>query len=133
VILDTDVLSAIVSPRCPERVVTELDEAEGTIYTTAVTWGEIAYGLARHARGDRLRRVYETRVLPALEILAFDQECAEVYGRLRAQLEKRGERLGEADLMIAAITLRHDLMLVSGNTRHFSRVPGLKLVNWLEG
>jgi tRNA(fMet)-specific endonuclease VapC len=133
VILDTDVLSAIVSPRCPERVVKELADAEGPVYTTAVNWGEIAYGLARHARGDRLRRAYETRVLPALEILAFDQECAEVYGRVRARLEKKGERLGEADLMIAAIALHHGLTLVSGNTRHFSRVPGLKLVNWLQG
>lgn len=132
-ILDTDVLSAIVSPRCPERVVKELEQAEGPIHTTAVNWGEIAYGLVRHARGDRLRRAYETRVLPALEILAFDAECAEVYGRLRARLEKKGERLGEADLMIAAIALHHGLTLVSGNTRRFSRVPGLALVNWLEG
>jgi tRNA(fMet)-specific endonuclease VapC len=133
VILDTDILGAIVSPRCPERVVKELADAEGPIYTTAVNWAEIACGLARHARGDRLRRAYETRVLPALEILAFDQECAEVYGRVRARLEKKGECLGEADLMIAAIALHHGLTLVSGNTRHFSRVPGLKLVNWLQG
>lgn len=132
-ILDTDVLSAVVSPRCPERVVKELGGTEGPIYTTAVNWGEIAYGLARHARGDRLRKAYETRVLPALEVLGFDQECAEVYGRLRARLERKGEPLGEADLMIAAIALHHGLTLVSGNTRHFSRVPGLKLVNWLEG
>ena len=132
-ILDTDVLSAIVSPRCPGKVVRELEQAEGPIHTTAVNWGEIAYGLARHARGDRLRKAYEMRVLPALEILAFDRECAEVYGRVRAGLEKKGEHLGEADLMIAAIALHHGLTLVSGNTRHFSRVPGLKLVNWLEG
>lgn len=132
-ILDTDVLSAIVSPRCPERVVKELEGAEGPIHTTAVNWGEITYGLVRHARGNRLRKAYETRVLPALEVLAFDAECAEVYGGLRARLEKKGERLGEADLMIAAIALHHGLTLVSGNTRHFSRVPGLALVNWLEG
>ncbi len=131
-ILDTDVLSAIISPRCPERVVRELTQAEGPIHTTAVNWAEIAYGLARHPRGDRLRRAYETRVLPALEVLDFDRGCAEVYGRVRAGVEKKGERLGEADLMIAAIALHHDLTLVSGNTRHFSRVPGLRLVNWLE-
>ena len=132
-ILDTDVLSALVSPGCPDRVRRELAEAEGDIYTTAVNWGEIAYGLARHPSGERLREAYETRVLPALEVLGFDEQCAEVYGRLRAGLEKKGRRLGEADLMIAAIALHYDLPLVSGNTRHFSRVPGLRLVNWLEG
>jgi len=132
-ILDTDVLSAIISPRCPDRLVRELAEAEGPVYTTAVNWGEIAYGLARHPRGDRLRAHYERLVLPALEMLPFDGDCAEAYGRLRAELEKKGERLGEADLMIAAIALHHGFTLVSGNTRHLSRVPGLKLANWLEG
>ncbi len=36
------------------------------------------------------------------------------------------------DLLIASIALRHDLPLITGNTRHFSRVPGLRVENWLE-
>jgi predicted nucleic acid-binding protein len=130
VILDTDVLSAIVSPRCPARVAQELERAEEPIHTTAVNWAEICYGLARHPAGDRLRERYDRMVLPALEILAFDGACAEEYGRLRARLEQEGQRLGEADLMIAAIALEHSLTLVSGNVRHFARVPGLGIVNW---
>jgi len=130
-ILDTDVLSVIVSPRCPPRVREELEHAEGPIYTTAVNWAEICYGLARHPSGGRIRQRYEKQVLSALEILDFDTPCAEVYGQLRAELEAKGRRLAEADLMIASIALRHQLLLVSGNIRHFSRVPGLKLANWL--
>jgi len=57
--------------------------------------------------------------------------CAEIYGRLRADLERRGVPLNDTDLMIASIALRHDLTLVTGNPRHFSRLPGLKLENWL--
>jgi len=132
-ILDTDVLSAIVSPRCPPRVRAELEGAEGPIHTTAINWAEICYGLARHPSGVRLRQRYEKLVLPALEILDFDASCAEVYGPLRRDLEARGERLAEADLMIASIALRHKLVLVSGNIRHFGRVPGLELVDWLAG
>jgi tRNA(fMet)-specific endonuclease VapC len=131
VILDTDMLSAIVSPRCPPRVARELERARGPVHTTAVNWAEICYGLARHPAGERMRQRYRKLVLPALEILDFDAGCAEVYGRLRAELEARGERLAEADLMIASIALRHGLLLVSGNTRHFGRIPGLKLENWL--
>jgi len=52
-------------------------------------------------------------------------------GSLRARLESRGQRLAEADLMIAPVALRHDLTLVSGSTQHFQRVPGLQLANWL--
>lgn len=130
-ILDTDVLSAIVSPHCPPRVARELERAEGPIYTTAINWAEICYGLARHPAGERLRERYRKLLLPAIHILDFDSPCAEVYGELRARLESRGQRLAEADLMIAAIALRHDLTLVSGNTQHFRRVPGLRLANWL--
>jgi len=130
-ILDTDILSAIVSPRCPTRIAQELEQTQGPIHTTAINWAEICYGLARHPAGQRLRAVYDQRVLPALDILEFDAASAEVYGDLRATLEARGQRLGEADLMIAAVALRNDLALVSGNTRHFRRVPGLTLVNWL--
>jgi tRNA(fMet)-specific endonuclease VapC len=131
-ILDTDILSAIVSPRCPERIVNELERAQGQIFTTAINWAEICFGMARHPKGEFLREKYQKLILPALDILDFDENCAEVYGLLRAALEKKGERLAEADLMIAAIALRHQLPLISGNTRHFSRVPGLKFENWLE-
>jgi len=130
-ILDTDILSAIVSPRCPARVAQELERAQGPIHTTAVNWAEICYGLARHPGGERLRERYRKLILPALVILDFDQSCAEVYGRLRAELEAAGERLGEADLLIAAVALRHRMPVVTGNTRHFRRVPGLELQDWL--
>jgi len=133
VILDTDVLSAVVSQRCPERVERELARAREAIHTTAVNWAEICYGLARHPSGVRLRERYERLVLPTLEVLPFDEECAAFYGSLRAELEGEGLPLAEADLMIASVALRHDLVLVSGNTRHFGRVPGLKLDNWLNG
>ncbi len=82
--------------------------------------------------GGGLRDRYERLVLPALEILAFDEGCAEVYGSLRAELEEEGEPLAEAELMIASIALRHDLMLVSGKARHFGRVPDLRFANWLD-
>ena len=130
-ILDTDILSAIVSPRCPGALSSRLEAHNGPLYTTAVNWGEICFGLARHPSGRRLRNRYQELILPALEILPFDSPSAEVYGALRALLEKQGRPLAEADLMIAAIALNYSLPLASANTRHFSRIPGLSLHNWL--
>lgn len=57
--------------------------------------------------------------------------AAEVYGPLRAQLEGEGRRLDEPDLRIASIALSRELTLVTGRVRHFSRVPGLEVENWL--
>jgi len=50
-----------------------------------------------------------------------------VYGQVRAQLESAGRPLADADLQIAATALVHDLELVTGNVKHFARVPGLRV------
>jgi tRNA(fMet)-specific endonuclease VapC len=62
--------------------------------------------------------------------LPFDDAAAEAYGRLRAELARRGTLIGPNDLMIAAIALARDLTLVTHNTVEFSRVPGLRLDDW---
>ncbi len=64
--------------------------------------------------------------------LPFDQAAAEEYGRLRAYLEARGTPIGHEDTQTAAIALANDLTVVTGNVRHFQRVPGLAVENWLE-
>jgi tRNA(fMet)-specific endonuclease VapC len=125
VILDTNVLSAIVAGRGPAGLRERVQQATGPIYTTAVNWGEVCYGFSRHPAGAQQRAVYEREILPFLGMLDYTAECAEIYGALRGRLAGRG------DLVIASIALRHDLTLVTGNTRHFSRVPGLRVENWL--
>ncbi len=65
-------------------------------------------------------------------VLPFDEEAAEEYGRLGAHLEAQGTPIGEADTQIAAIALANDLTVVTGNVRHFERVPGLNVENWLD-
>ena len=65
-------------------------------------------------------------------VLPFNEAAAEIYGALRADLERIGKRLDDPDLRIASIALSRDLTLVTGNVRHFERVPGLRIENWLE-
>ena len=60
----------------------------------------------------------------------IDDPAAEAYGRLRAELARRGTPIGPNDLMIAAIALAYALTLVTHNTAEFSRVPGLRLEDW---
>ncbi len=68
---------------------------------------------------------------PRVQILPFDRPAAEAYGKLRAALERSGRPLPDPDLMIAAIALVRRLTLVTGNVRHFVRVPELQIENWL--
>jgi tRNA(fMet)-specific endonuclease VapC len=95
-----------------------------------VTLGELLYGAARITNVELAERV-RAQVLAAQRVLPFDESAAEMYGPLRARLERDGKRLDDADLMIASIALSRDLTLVTGNVRHFSRVPDLRVENWL--
>ena len=54
------------------------------------------------------------------------------YGEIRWELEKQGLRIGDMDMFIAATALEEDLILVTGNVKHFERIPGLKVENWME-
>ncbi len=64
-------------------------------------------------------------------MVPFDEAAARRYGALRAYLERQGTPLADADLRIAAIALVRGLVMVTGNVRHFQRVPGLVVENWL--
>lgn len=73
------------------------------------------------------------RFFGPLEILPFDEEAALQTARLRAALEKKGKPLGDLDSLIAGHALSANLVLVTKNTREFSRVKGLRLENWVAG
>lgn len=133
-LLDTNVLSEIIAGDPPPSLLLRLAmTAPEDRATSSITLGELLYGAHRlksgysNLHGD-INRVAGTDIW----VLPFDQEAAEEYGRLRAYLEAQGTPIGQADTQIAAIALANDLTVVTGNVRHFERVPGLTVENWLE-
>jgi tRNA(fMet)-specific endonuclease VapC len=132
-LFDTDTLSHVLrrapSPALLVRLASVAPEDQ---FTTAITVGEMVYGANRSPRRDDLLRQFEDRLWPTMHILPFDRAAAETYGVLRAGLEQSGTPLAESDLRIAAIALSHHLTVVTGNVRHFSRIPGLAVENWID-
>ena len=104
-------------------------EPQEQVFTSAITVGELIYGAARRGLADLDSRI--AALLATLPAISFDEAAAYRYGFVRAELEGAGRRLDDPDLRIASIALANDLVLVSGNQRHFSRVPDLQLENWL--
>jgi tRNA(fMet)-specific endonuclease VapC len=129
---DTDVISSALSPSPPLHLVRRLARTPPREQcTTSITLGELVYGAERAGRSALVEHLREI-VTAAHAVLPFDATAAEVYGRLRAELERDGRRLDDPDLRIASIALARELTLVTGNVRHFARVPGLSVENWLE-
>lgn len=121
-VVDTDVLVDYLRDHGDRarRVAFELEK--GYLATTAITAFELRVG----ATSKRRRTVVEV-LLEALRILPLDGDAAERAADARRDLLARGEDIGVADSLIAGICLANDAMLITRNTKHFMRVPGLKV------
>ncbi len=127
-LFDTDAISEVLKPRPAAGYVTWLAAMpREEQFTSAVVVGELFKGAFRSSAAARHLENVEKRVLPAVTVLSYDVAAARVYGQVRAQLESAGRPLADADLQIAATALVHDLELVTGNVKHFKRVPGLRV------
>ena len=127
-LFDTDAISEVLKPRPAAGYVRWLAAIpREEQFTSAVVVGELYEGAFRSSAAVRHLENVENRVLPAVTVLSYDVAAARVYGQVRAQLESAGRPLADADLQIAATALVHDLELVTGNVKHFKRVPGLRI------
>lgn len=128
-LLDTNICSAMF--RRPAIVAHRMFQYSGRLYIPTIVLGELhawAYSLQNPQRIltliDELKK--------DVQVLLFDENCAVHYGQARAKMLKVGLAAGEADLMIAAVALAHDLVLVTNNTADFVNVPDLTIVDWLK-
>ncbi len=95
----------------------------------AVVAFEIEYGTLKAGNPERRRKELGL-LLSTVRILPFDLRDAEIAARLRVELEKRGEAIGQMDFMIAATALANDCVLITNNRAEFSRVPKLRIEDW---
>lgn len=99
---------------------------------SAMTASELLHGVHRAdgaVRRGRRERFVE-RLLLTIPVLPFTLEVARTHSRLWADLQKRGEVIGAHDLVIAATALTHDMTMLTGDQRHFSRIETLKVSLW---
>ncbi len=99
------------------------------IAVCSVVKAELFYGSIRSNNPKKVLQVQKAFVEQFIS-LPFDDRCALIYGKLRANLASTGTPIGSNDLLIAAIALANNLILVTHNIREFSRVNGLKLEDW---
>jgi predicted nucleic acid-binding protein len=133
-LLDTDILSEIIKQRSAPvaaRAAEYLLE-QGRFTTSSMSVAEIVYGFRRMGRDDRVAQ-FEAAIDTA-EVLPFDDAAGRLAGRINADLEKAGKLIGMPDVMIAAIALRNQMSIATGNVAHFLQVHsvGYEIVidNW---
>ena len=134
-LLDTDIISNLTRRTPSTALIAKMSSVPPEDqFTSSITLGELLYGAYRvPAYTSLFMDRIESVLIPNLPILPFDAAAARRYGAVRAELERRGTPLGEADLRIGSIALSRGLTVVTGNVRHFQRIPGLPVENWLQG
>jgi tRNA(fMet)-specific endonuclease VapC len=95
---------------------------------SAITEGELLFGLAKKPEAIQLKRLVH-EFLIRVDVLPWDSVIAECYGKLRADMQKKGRSLGNFDMLIAAHALALELTLIT-NDSAFSQVSGLNLEDW---
>ncbi len=131
ILIDTNICIAYLhGDRNVTRKLLQADEAD-CIMIPGMVEGELFYGVEKSSLREE-NREKTVQLLSLFPVCHADDAVMKKFGELKASLEKEGNRVDDADVLIAATALCADATLVSGNIRHFRRFKGLKLENWFE-
>ena len=127
-LLDTNTVSHLIK-RHPQATQRLLAVPMHSLGISAITAGELAFGLAKRPEAVALRAAVH-EFLRRVDVLPWDADVAQTYGRLRAQMQSEGIGLSALDMQIAAHALHVQAILVSSD-QAFGRLTQLKHENWL--
>lgn len=131
-LFDTDTISNILKRSPSETLLNRLKSIPvGEQFISTITVAEIVYGAMKSEHPKRHLYNLDNILLPAVNVINFDSSAAFQAGCIRAELEKKGEPLSFTDIQIAAIAIAHNMLLVTGNLRHFLRIKDLRVENWI--
>ena len=129
-LLDTNILSACLRGE-PRALLNRLAGlAPNRLHVSCIVLAELTAGAELGTRKAATLAALAD-MTDGMTALPFDADCATVYGRIRAALERKGSPIGPMDMLIAAQALAAGLVLVTDNLREFRRVPGLQCENWM--
>ena len=130
-LLDTNILSYFIRGRhtgLNAHLVEAIGREKAGI--SAIVRAEMRFGQSGMLPNDKRRRAIDL-LLDQLPTLPWTAAAADAYGSLKTHLQSDGQPIGELDTQIGAHALAEGLILVTHNTRHFERIPGLKLEDWM--
>lgn len=131
-LLDTNVCIALINGTAPRvRARSEQAARQGkSLATSSIVAHELWYGVSKSDRIAQNANRLAAFLLRAVSVLDYSATDAQAAGEIRAELERRGQRIGEYDTLIAGQAFSRNLILVTANTREFERVNGLIVEDW---
>lgn len=123
IIVDTDVIIDYLKKRQPGAQLLKNAYRKYRLHVTSITVYELMYGVQKSGKTGLI-----SRLLRHVTVIPFDEAAAKKAASLHHALTSKGQDIGIKDAFIAAMCEVHKLPLLTRNVRHFSRIPGLKLL-----
>lgn len=131
-LLDTNIISELTKKQPSPRLLDRLGVVPVTsLCTASVCVMELRYGALRVSNSEALWGKIQKRILSKLTVMNFAYKESMKAAEVLAHLYSIGQPIGVEDIIIASVALSNGLAVVSANTKHFSRIPGLTVENWL--
>ena len=131
-LIDTNICIYIMNHHPPAVLARFKHLGVGEAGISSITLSELYYGISKSKKiSQNIKRLEE--FLYPFEILAYDENSAREYGKIRSRLERQGQVIGPLDMLIAAHALSRDLTIITNNTREFERVESLRIEDWTQG
>jgi tRNA(fMet)-specific endonuclease VapC len=127
ILLDTDICIELLKGN--KRILQRRDQYDGPVGVCFMTIAELYYGAEKSKDPSKNMDTIE-KLLITLEIVHTDIAILKRFGMIKAHLQKQGEPIADADILIASATIEKAERLITGNTKHFERIAGLALENW---
>ena len=128
-LIDTDILIYLIHGN--RSIDTRIQETQPiTKAISIITFGELLYGAKKSTQKEKnLAIIY--RLSEVFPIIQVNRSTIEAFSEIKTALDKRGEKIEDFDVLIAATALSMNYILVTNNTKHFQRIDGLKIENWM--
>ena len=132
-LLDTNILSELLKKRPNPHLIVYLRlKQPESLLTSCICIMELRFGAALRSDAEMFWDRITEEILSKVTILSIESREALIAGDLLASFQKAGLIVGMEDILIASTALSYKCVMVTANTRHFSRVESLTVENWLE-
>jgi tRNA(fMet)-specific endonuclease VapC len=131
-LLDTNILSELVKKRSNPHLLEHISSIPiRKLHTPMICLMELRYGCALRDDFENFWGKIVDRVISQFQVISLGPKEGLLAGDLLAGLRKKGQTIGLEDILISSMALSHNLILITANLKHFSKVEGLKVENWL--
>jgi tRNA(fMet)-specific endonuclease VapC len=129
-LIDTNICIYIMNNHPPEVLEKFKHIGVGEVGISSISVSELHYGACKSKKIEQNIKRLEEFLYP-FDILTYDENASREYGKVRSQLEKKGQIIGPLDMLIAAHAISRELAIITNNTKEFRRIRSLKVENWV--